>query len=256
MKITVCVKQVPAANEQRLDPVTGTVIREGVPSILNPFDAYALEEAVRLKERLGGEITVLSMGVPSARETLRRALAVGADRAVLLSGRAFAGADTLATARALARAIGRAGGAGLVLCGRMATDGDTAQVGPMLAEFLGVPHAADVSKIEEIDEEHAILTRMTDDGYRRERLPLPALLTVVKEINVPRLPSITGVLRGQKAEVTVWDAPDIEAAPEEIGQLGSRTRVTRTARPAKKAGCRMLDGFEALMDALKSAERK
>ena len=256
MKITVCVKQVPAANEQRLDPVTGTVIREGVPSILNPFDAYALEEAVRLKERLGGEITVLSMGVPSARETLRRALAVGADRAILLSGRAFAGADTLATARALAKAIGKAGGADLVLCGRMATDGDTAQVGPMLAEMLGVPHAADVSEIEAIDGGRVTLTRMTDDGYRREQLPLPALLTVVKEINVPRLPSVMGVLRGQAAEVTVWDAPDVGALPEEIGQRGSRTRVVRTARPAKKAGCRMVDGFAALMDAIQGAERK
>ena len=256
MKITVCVKQVPAANEQRLDPVTGTVIREGVPSILNPFDAYALEEAVRLKERLGGEITVLSMGVPSARETLRRALAVGADRAILLSGRAFAGADTLATARALAKAIGKAGGADLVLCGRMATDGDTAQVGPMLAEMLGVPHAADVSEIEAIDGGRVTLTRMTDDGYRREQLPLPALLTVVKEINVPRLPSVTGVLRGQAAEVTVWDAPDVGALPEETGQRGSRTRVVRTARPAKRAGCRMVDGFAALMDAIQGAERK
>ena len=256
MKITVCVKQVPAANEQRLDPVTGTVIREGVPSILNPFDAYALEEAVRLKERLGGEITVLSMGVPSAQETLRRALAVGADRAILLSGRAFAGADTLATARALAKAIGKAGGADLVLCGRMATDGDTAQVGPMLAEMLGVPHAADVSEIEAIDGGRVTLTRMTDDGYRREQLPLPALLTVVKEINVPRLPSVMGVLRGQAAEVTVWDAPDVGALPEETGQRGSRTRVVRTARPAKRAGCRMLDGFAALMDAIQGAERK
>ena len=256
MKIVVCVKQVPATGEQRLDPVTGTVIREGVASILNPFDAYALEEAVRLKERLGGKITVLSMGVPSAQETLRRALAVGADQAILLSGRAFSGADTLATARALAKAIGKAGGADLVLCGRMATDGDTAQVGPMLAEMLGVPHAADVSEIEAIDGGRVILTRMTDDGYRREQLPLPALLTVVKEINVPRLPSVTGVLRGQAAEVTVWDAPDVGVLPEEIGQRGSRTRVVRTARPAKKAGCRMVDGFAALMDAIQGAERK
>ncbi len=252
MKITVCVKQVPATGEQRLDPVTGTVIREGVASILNPFDAYALEEAVRLKERFGGEITALSMGVPSAQETLRRALAVGADRAILLSGRAFAGADTLATAWALAKAIRKAGGADLVLCGRMATDGDTAQVGPMLAEFLGVPHAADVSEIEEIDDQGVVLTRMADDGYRREWLPLPALLTVVKEINVPRLPSVTGVLRGQRAEVAVWDAPDIGASPEETGQRGSRTRVVRTARPAKKAGCRMLSGFAALMEALET----
>ena len=167
MKIVVCVKQVPATGEQRLDPVTGTVIREGVASILNPFDAYALEEAVRLKERLGGEITALSMGVPSAQETLRRALAVGADRAVLLSGRAFAGADTLATARALALAIRKLGGADLVLCGRMATDGDTAQVGPMLAELLGIPHAADVSRVERVEDGRVTLERMSDDGYPR-----------------------------------------------------------------------------------------
>ena len=159
MKIVVCVKQVPATGEQRLDPVTGTVIREGVASILNPFDAYALEEAVRLKERLGGEITALSMGVPSAQETLKRALAVGADRAVLLSGRAFAGADTLATARALALAIRKLGGADLVLCGRMATDGDTAQVGPMLAELLGIPHAADVSRVERVEDGRVTLER-------------------------------------------------------------------------------------------------
>ena len=199
MKIVVCVKQVPATGEQRLDPVTGTVIREGVPSILNPFDAYALEEAVRLKERFGGEIVALSMGVPSAKETLRRALAVGADRAILLSGRAFAGADTLATARALSLAVCKLGGADLVLCGRMATDGDTAQVGPMLAELLGVPHAADVAHIKRVENGRMTIARMTDDGYRCERLPLPALLTVVKEINVPRLPSVTGVLRAARA---------------------------------------------------------
>lgn len=252
MKIVVCVKQVPATGEQRLDPVTGTVIREGVASILNPFDAYALEEAVRLKERLGGEITALSMGVPSAQETLRRALAVGADRAILLSGRAFAGADTLATAQALALAIRKLGGADLVLCGRMATDGDTAQVGPMLAELLGIPHAADVSRVERVEDGRVTLERMSDDGYRAERLPLPSLLTVVKEINVPRLPSVTGVLRAARAEVTVWDAVDVGASPEDIGQRGSRTRVVRTSRPAKKAGCRMLGGFSALMEALQA----
>ncbi len=252
MKIVVCVKQVPATGEQRLDPVTGTVIREGVPSILNPFDAYALEEAVRLKERFGGEIVALSMGVPSAKETLRRALAVGADRAILLSGCAFAGADTLATARALSLAVCKLGGADLVLCGRMATDGDTAQVGPMLAELLGVPHAADVAHIKRVENGRMTIARMTDDGYRCERLPLPALLTVVKEINVPRLPSVTGVLRAARAEATVWDAADIGASPEDVGQRGSRTRVVRTARPEKKAGCRMLGGAAALLTALKA----
>lgn len=255
MRFAVCVKQVPAANEQRLDPVTGTVIREGVASILNPFDAYALEEAIRLRARLGGEIVALSMGVPSAEETLRRALAVGADRAVLLTGRAFAGADTLATARALALAIQKLGGADLVLCGRMATDGDTAQVGPMLAEFLGVPHASDVACIEEIDQTHAVLTRMTDDGYLRQRMPLPALLSVVKEINVPRLPCVSGVLRAHRAEVTVWDAPDIGADAGDVGRAGSRTQVVRTQRPAARASCRVLPDATALWDALRAEKR-
>ena len=236
MKIVVCVKQVPATGEQRLDPVTGTVIREGVASILNPFDAYALEEAVRLKERLGGEITALSMGVPSAQETLRRALAVGADRAVLLCGRAFAGADTLATARALALAIRKLGGADLVLCGRMATDGDTAQVGPMLAELLGIPHAADVSRVERIEDGRVTLERMSDDGYRAERLPLPSLLTVVKEINVPRLPSVTGVLRAARAEVMVWDAVDVGASRRTSANAArARAWCARRARRKRRA---------------------
>ena len=255
MRLAVCVKQVPAANEQRLDPVTGTVIREGVASILNPFDAHALEEAVQLKRLLGGHVTVFSMGVPSAEETLRRALAVGADEAVLLTGRAFAGADTLATARALSLAITRAGGADLILCGKMATDGDTAQVGPMLAEFLGVAHAADVARIEQIDPAGLTLARMTDDGYLRQRMPLPALLTVVKELNVPRLPSIAGVLRAQRAKVTVWDAQDIGAREEDVGRAGSRTQVARTARPEKRAGCRTLPDAAALFDALRAEKR-
>ena len=227
MKIVVCVKQVPATGEQRLDPVTGTVIREGVASILNPFDAYALEEAVRLKERLGGEITVLSMGVPSAQETLRRALAVGADRAILLSGRAFAGADTLATARALALAIRKLGGADLVLCGRMATDGDTAQVGPMLAELLGIPHAADVSRVERVEDGRVTLERMSDDGYRAERLPLPSLLTVVKEINVPRLPSVTGVLRAARVREPRWPMSSGEAPTSKASHTVTSARAAR-----------------------------
>ena len=139
MNIIVCVKQVPASNDTRLDPVTHTILRDGA-AILNPFDAYAVEEALRLREKLGGEITALSMGVPAAQRMLRDVLALGVDRAVLLTDRAFAGSDTLATATALSAAVRHLGGAGLILCGRMASDGDTAQVGPMLAEALGLPH--------------------------------------------------------------------------------------------------------------------
>jgi electron transfer flavoprotein beta subunit len=255
MNICVCVKQVPSANEQRLDPVTGTVIREGVSSILNPFDAYAVEEAVRLKAKFGGQIAAVSMGVPSAVETLRRIVAVGVDRAILLTDRAFAGADTLATARALALGIQKIGNVDLILCGRMATDGDTAQVGPMLAELLGIPHATDVSKIGAAGPEFIEVARMADDGYLRARLPLPALLTVVKEINVPKLPSVAGVLRGRRAGVDVWSASDIGADPGEIGLRGSRTRVVKTARPEPRAACRFLSGAGELLEVLKGGGR-
>jgi len=261
MNICVCVKQVPSANEQRLDPVTGTVIREGIRSILNPFDAYAVEEAVRLRAKFGGSVSAISMGVPSAAETLRRVVAVGVDRAILLTDRAFAGSDTLATARALAlgiRKLGEMGGgtaADLILCGKMATDGDTAQVGPMLAELLGIPHLTDVSKIGAVAEECIEVTRMADDGYLRARLPLPALLTVVKEINVPKLPSVAGVLRGARAEVEVWSAADIGADPGEVGLSGSKTRVVKTWRPEKKVGCRFLSGAGELLEVLNRGGR-
>lgn len=251
MRFFVCVKQVPSTGEQRLDPVTGTVIREGIPSILNPFDAYAVEEALRLRARVGGEITAVSMGVPSVRETLRRTLALGVGRAILLTDRAFAGADTLATSRALAQAIEKAGGADLVLCGRMATDGDTAQVGPMLAERLGVPHVTDVTRVEEISSNEIIVRRLTDDGYQRLRVKLPALVTVMKEINVPRLPSLSGVLRAQKAEVETWNAEDIGAARETVGLAGSATRVVKTARPGAAAKCETLPDAAALLALLR-----
>ena len=231
MKLCVCVKQVPASNETRLDPVTHTIIREGAESILNPFDAFAVEEAVRLKARYGGAVTALTMGIPAAAAMLRRVIAVGADEAILLTDRAFAGADTLATSRTLAAAIRKSGLPDLILCGRMATDGDTAQVGPMLAENLGIPHLSDVAAIESV--ENGVLTarRLTDDGYARVRTPLPALVTVLKEINVPRLPSIVGILRGEAAAITCWGHDELGLDPAETGLKGSATRVVKTLRP-------------------------
>jgi len=231
MNICVCVKQVPASNETRLDPVTHTIIREGAEGILNPFDAFAVEEAVRLKARFGGRVTALSMGIPAAEAMLRRVIAVGADDAVLLTDRAFAGSDTLATARVLARAVGKLGLPDLILCGRMATDGDTAQVGPMLAENLGLPHVSDVAAVESLEDGALTVRRLTDDGYARVRVRLPALLTVLREINVPRLPSIEGVLRGEAAGIAVWDHDSVAMPPEQAGLAGSATRVVRTVRP-------------------------
>ena len=242
MRIYVCVKQVPASNETLLDPVTHTIIREGTQSILNPFDAYAVEEAVRIKARLGGKVTAFTMGIPAAEGILRRVIAVGADEAVLLTDRAFAGSDTLATARTLAAAIRKAGMPDLILCGRMATDGDTAQVGPMLAECLGIPHVSDVAEIGTADENGCAVRKMTDDGYARLRVRLPALLTVLKEINIPRLPSVSGVLRGEKAEIRRMTREDLGIDAGRTGLSGSATRVVSTQRPVLTRETVLIEG--------------
>ena len=245
MRLCVCVKQVPASNETRLDPVTHTIIREGAEAVLNPFDAFAVEEAVRLKARYGGSVTALSMGIPAAEAMLRRVIAVGADEAVLLTDRAFAGSDTLATARTLACAVRRAGPFDLILCGRMATDGDTAQVGPMLAENLNIPHVCDIAAIESVENGRLTARRLTDDGYARVRVPLPALVTVLKEINIPRLPSIGGVFRGEAAAVRVWNRQSLSIDPAETGLSGSATRVVKTMRPDLTVKAEVIEGTPA-----------
>ncbi|MCR4962616.1 MAG: electron transfer flavoprotein subunit beta/FixA family protein [Firmicutes bacterium] len=231
MKIIVCIKQVPATNEVRLDPVTNTIIREGIESITNPFDTYAIEEAIRLKKKLGWQTAALSMGIPAVKEILRDAMALGIDEAYLLSDRGFAGADTLATAYALAGGVQKVGGAQLIICGKMATDGDTAQVGPMLAEMLGVPHITDVAEIISIDEKEMVCRKLTDDGYQEVKMQLPALITVNKEINVPGLPSMQGILNTYDAPVTTYTVPDLDVAPELLGLAGSPTQVVRTFIP-------------------------
>lgn len=245
MRIIVCIKQVPATNEVRMDPVTNTIIREGVEAIINPFDTYAIEEALRLKERHGGSLAAISMGIPAVEELLREAVALGIDEAYLLSDRAFAGADTLATAHALSKGIEKIGGADLIICGRMATDGDTAQVGPMLAEMLGWPHLTDVSAIEAVEQAALICRKLTDDGYQRQRVMLPALITVTKEINVPRLPSINGLFRGRDAQIPIFNATDIGADTSKIGLSGSPTKVKRTFRPDLRRQSEWLGGSGA-----------
>ena len=249
MNIIVCVKQVPATNEVKMNPETNTIIREGVESIINPFDAYAIEEGVRLRERHGGKVTVLSMGIPSVEATLREAISVGADEAALLTDRAFAGSDTLATAYALSMGIRALGGCDLVICGKQASDGDTAQVGPSLAEKLGVPHATYVRKIESIEPAasdggaHTLrCQRMTEDGHETLSMPLPAVITVVKEINEPRLPSIKGMMRAKKAMIRKLSAADVGADPALCGLAGSPTQVVRTFVPQHDIKAEMLGG--------------
>ena len=254
MHIIVCVKQVPDTLEVKINKETNTIIREGVASILNPFDAYAIEEGLRIRDQLGGKVTVMSMGIPGAAEMLRGTIALGVDETVLLSDRTFAGADTLATAYALSMGIRKIGDAGLVLCGKQATDGDTAQVGPSLAEKLGVPHTTCVRKIEEIRDGYIRCQRLTDDGYDVVEMPLPAVITVVKEINEPRLPSIKGMLRARKAEVPVWTAAEIGADPNLCGLKGSPTQVIRTFVPVHEVQGEMLAG-DALEQASQLADR-
>ncbi|HDH99543.1 MAG TPA: electron transfer flavoprotein beta subunit/FixA family protein, partial [Firmicutes bacterium] len=181
MDIVVCIKQVPETTEVKIDPQTKTLVREGIPGIVNPFDMYAIEEGLRLKERYGGKVKVLTMGPPQAEDALREALAMGADEAVLLSDKALAGSDTLATSYALSMAV-RKLGYDLVICGKQAVDGDTAQVGPEMAEHLGVPFVAWVRKVEEVSDGKIKVQRLMDDGYEVLEMPLPALITVVKEI--------------------------------------------------------------------------
>ncbi|HOL66187.1 MAG TPA: electron transfer flavoprotein subunit beta/FixA family protein, partial [bacterium] len=190
MNIIVCIKQVPETTEVKIDPVTKRIVREGVKGVINPYDAYALEEAVRLKERFGGETTVISMGPPQAESALREALAMGLDKAILLSDRQFGGSDTLATSYTLACALRKIGSFDIVICGRETLDGSTGQVGPEMAVHLGIPYITFVSRINEVTPEGLVCERLMEDHYETLQVPLPVLLTVVKEINEPRLPSL------------------------------------------------------------------
>lgn len=242
MNIIVCIKQVPATTEVKMNTETNTIIREGVESIINPFDMYAIEEGLRIKEKKGGKVTVLSMGIPSVAELMREAISLGVDDAVLLSDRAFAGADTLATSYTLSKGIKKIGNYDLIICGKQATDGDTAQVGPSLAEKLGIPHTTYVRKIEEIEDNYIRCQRLTDDGYEVIEMPLPALITVVKEINEPRLPSLKNMMRAKKAIITVWNSDDINADKNLCGLKGSPTQVIKTFTPIHNIKSEFLEG--------------
>lgn len=245
MNVIVCIKQVPGTNEVKMNNETNTIIREGVESIVNPFDVYAIEEGVRIKERTDGKVTAISMGIPSVAEMLRETIALGVDEAVLLSDRAFAGSDTLATAYALSMGIKKIGAYDLIICGKQAIDGDTAQVGPSLAEKLGIPHTTYVRKIDEIRDGYIRCERMTDDGYEVIEMTLPALITVVKEINEPRLPSLKGMMRAKKAQIPVWTADDVGADKELCGLKGSPTQVIRTFVPVHETKSEMIQGEPA-----------
>ncbi|NNG66487.1 electron transfer flavoprotein subunit beta/FixA family protein [Caldanaerobacter subterraneus] len=236
MNIIVCIKQVPNTSEVKIDPVTKTLIREGVPSIINPEDKNALEEAIRIRERYGGKVTVITMGPQQAEEALREALAMGADEAYLLCDKVFAGADTCATAKTLATMIKKLE-YDLVFCGRQAIDGDTAQVGPQLAEQLGIPQVTYIKEIK-IEGDSLIVKRTLEDGYEVIKVKMPVLLTATKELNTPRYPSIKRIFEAyREKEVKIVTASELGIDPQEVGLKGSPTRVIATTTPeTERAG--------------------
>ena len=244
MKIVVCIKQVPDTMDVRIDPVTNTLVREGVPSILNPFDEFAVEEGLKIREKCGGTVTAITMGPSQADEVLRLALAMGTDEVVLISDRAFAGSDTLATSYTLSRAIAKVGVVDVVITGKQAIDGDTAQVGPGIAGRLGLTPLTYVSKVESIEPDNGkiVVERLLDDGRERVEANLPVLLAVVKDINVPRQPSILKMKKVRSAVIPVWNADDIEADRSQIGQNGSPTWVDRIFSPEFKSGGEIFRG--------------
>ncbi|MDD5038219.1 MAG: electron transfer flavoprotein subunit beta/FixA family protein [Dehalococcoidales bacterium] len=259
MNIVVCLKQVPGTAQVKIDPQSNTLVRQGIKNIVNPFDTYALEEGVRLKERYGGKVTAISMGPPQAEEALREAISVGADEAVLLSDSAFAGADTLATSYTLASAITKIKQYDLVICGRQTIDGDTGQVGPELAEMLGTSFVAYVSKIETIENGHMRVQRMVEDGHEVIDAQLPAVITVVKEINVPRLPSLRGLAKAKGAVLPTWTAQDLGVDKNMVGLSGSATWVIKIFFPQRVHHGEILQGspenqVECLVDKLRDAK--
>jgi len=244
MKILVLVKQVPDTTEVKLDPKTGNLIREGIESIINPDDAHALEAAIDLKERYGGKITVLSMGPPQAIDAISEAMGMGADEGILLSDRAFAGADTWATSTTLGKAIEKAGTYDLILCGRQAIDGDTAQIGPQVAEYLDLPQVSYVYDIEKVAKKNMVVKRRLEDGYERIRCTLPALLTVIGDMNRPRYSHVARLIDacGEKAKIRIWNAADIGVQTRDVGLEGSLTHVIKTFAPKFQRQGEMLQG--------------
>ena len=259
MHAIVCIKQVPDTTEVKINPETNTLIREGVASIINPFDTYAGEEGLLLKERFGGKVTVLTMGPPQAREALKEAVAMGADEAILLSDRAFAGSDTWATAYTLSQAIGHLAPYDVILCGKQAIDGDTGQVGPGIARQLGLPQLTYVCRIQEVDPAAGRIRveRLLEEGREISACSLPVLLTVVKDINQPRYPTFIGIRRATRMEIPVWDHEELsDANPAYLGLEGSPTQVVRIFHPpARGDQVALLSGDSLAEVASKLAER-
>jgi len=247
LKIIVTVKQVPDTAEVRIDPETTLLIRVGVPSIINPEDRNAVEAALCLRQEHGGTVTAVTMGPPQAEEALAEVLAMGADRGVLLTDRAFAGSDTLITAFTISRAIMRLGRFDLILCGRQAIDGDTAQVGPQLAGFLGLPQITYAEKIS-LDGNSIIVSRGLEDCTEYVRVELPALITVTSEINQPRYPSLYNIRSACDGSlITLWGAEDLKVPLSMLGLNASPTGVRKIFEPDRKRKGEVISGSEKQM---------
>jgi electron transfer flavoprotein beta subunit len=242
MNVVVCIKQVPAKIKVEIDPKTGTLASGGVDRAINPPDLYALEEGLRIKEKTRGKVTVLTVGPAKADESMKEAIGYGTDEAILLSDPAFEGSDTWATSHILAKAIKKIGQFDLVLCGKQSIDGETGQVGPMLAEALGVPFVSLVNKIEELGQGSMKVMRMSDEGHQLIEMVLPGVITVVKEINVPRIPSLRGLMAAKKAKVPVWNARELGVDAATVGLVGSPTRVSKVFFPQRLTKSEMLQG--------------
>ena len=245
MKFIVCIKQVPSTNEVRLDPVTHAIIRDGRQSVINPFDLYAVELGAQLRDRMGGTLTALSMGIPATERLLRECISRGADDAVLMTDRAFAGSDTLATSYAISLGVDAVGGADLILCGKMAVDGDTAQIGPELARTLGIHHVTDVAEVMDITEKNITVRKVTESGSFVEKVAFPAVITVVKDIVMPRLPSISGVRKSLTAPFKTFSAAEANADTARTGFNGSPTSVVKTFTPEGRTEAAPVEGTPA-----------
>lgn len=259
MNIVVLIKQVVATTNVKINPETGTLMRDGVESILNPFDEYAVEEALRLKEKCGGKVTVITMGPPQGKSAIQKCIGMGADEGILVSDRALAGSDTWATAYSLAQALKKIGDYHIVITGKQAVDGDTAQVGPEVAAILDLPTISWVRKIEEISESAIRAERLMEDGYDVVTSSLPAIISVVKEINEPRMESLKGKMRAKKYEPLVWGVADMPGFDvSQVGLKGSPTQVAKSFTPKRTYNGEVLKGeaevvAKTLVEKLKAA---
>ena len=251
LNIVVCIKQVPETTEVDFDEETGRLKREGVAAVINPFDEYAIEEGLKIKETHGGTVKVLTMGPPWAADALRDAIAMGADEGYLATDRAFAGADTWATSLTLAKTIEHMGDYDLIITGLKATDGDTGQTGPEMAEHMGIPHVCYVNEVSGIKDGKVTLKRIMDDGIETLEAPLPLLLSVSKDINQPRLATLRGRLKAKKAEIKEITNNDLGIDPKEIGLDGSFTRVVKIFEPETHEAGEVVEGtIDELVEAI------